>query len=185
VPTRPSGLADPKIQPVDVSWALGDGFHVGAGLGVYVPVGTYSADAAINIGQHFWTVEPGLALSYVKDGWNASVHALYDVNSENPTTHYRSGDQVFVNTTLTQSVAGWDIGPVGYYQKQVSEDRNDGGRSSFGGATAAPARQWALGALVSRQIGPLRLTAFYTRDIEARNTLSGDKVWLNLSLPLP
>lgn len=179
-----SGLADPKVQPLDLSWALGDGFHMGAGLGVYVPVGTYSGDAALNIGQHFWTVEPGLALTYLKDGWNASIHTTYDINTENRTKHYRSGDQIFVNTTLTHNFAGWDIGPVGYYQKQVTEDRNEGGSSSFRGTTAAPSEQLAVGGLVSRQVGPVRLTAFYTRDVEARNTLSGDKLWFNVSVPL-
>lgn len=179
-----SGLADPKVQPLDLSWPLGDGWHVGAGLGVYIPVGTYSRNAAINIGQHFWTVEPGVAVTYLKDGWNASLHVLYDVNGENRTNHYRSGDQVFANATLTHDFAGWEVGPVGYYQKQVTDDSNDGGPSAFGGTTASPAEQVAAGLLASHRLGAAKLTAFVTRDIEARNTLGGDKFWLNLSLPL-
>lgn len=179
-----SGLADPKVQPLDLSWSLGDGWFVGTGLGVYVPVGTYHVGADINIGQHFWTVEPGLALSYLKDGWNASLHVLYDVNSENQANHYRSGDQVFVNATLTANVAGWDVGPVGYFQKQVTEDSNEGGLATFGGTAAAPAEQVAAGLLASHTLGPAKVTAFVTHDIEARNTLAGDKIWLNVSLPL-
>lgn len=179
-----AGMADPKIQPLDLSWSLGDGWFMGTGLGVYVPVGTYSANADINIGQHFWTVEPSLAVSYLKDGWNASAHVLYDVNGENHANHYRSGDQLFVNATLTHNVAGWDVGPVGYYQKQLTEDRNEGGRATFRGTTASPAQQVAVGLLASHPLGPAKVTAFVTRDIEARNTLAGDKIWLNLSLPL-
>lgn len=179
-----SGLADPKLQPLDLSWNLGDGWYAGAGLGVYVPVGTYHANADINIGQHFWTAEPGLALSYLKDGWNASLHVLYDVNSENTDNHYRSGDQVFANVTLTRNLGGWDVGPVGYVQKQVTEDRNDGGTNTFRGTTADPAEQIGLGLLASHMLGPAKITAFVTRDVEARNTLAGDKVWLNVSLPL-
>lgn len=178
-----SGLADPKVQPLDLSWSLGDGWFVGAGLGVYVPVGTYHTNADINIGQHFWTVEPSLAVTWLKDGWNASAHLLYDVNSENKANHYRSGDQVFVNATLTYNIAGWDVGPVGYYQKQVTEDRNGGGRATFRGTTAAPSEQLAAGLLASHALGPAKVTAFVTRDIEARNTLGGDKLWLNMSLP--
>lgn len=179
-----SGLADPKVQPLDLSWSLGDGWFVGAGLGAYVPVGTYHTDADINIGQHFWTVEPGLALTYLRDGWNASAHVLYDVNTENPDNHYRSGDQVFVNATVTHNFAGWDVGPVGYYQKQVTEDRNEGGGTVFRGTTASPAEQVGVGLLASHALGSAKVTAFVTRDIDARNTLSGDKVWLNVSLPL-
>lgn len=179
-----SGLADPKVQPLDLSWSLGDGWHVGTGLGVYVPVGTYHTGADINIGQHFWTVEPGVAVTWLKDGWNASLHALYDVNSENTDNHYRSGDQLFLNATVTHNFAGWDVGPVGYYQKQVTEDRNEGGPSVFRGATASPAEQVAAGLLASHALGPAKITAFVTHDIEARNTLAGDKFWLNVSLPL-
>ncbi len=179
-----SGIADPKIQPLDLSWALGDGWHLGAGLGVYVPVGTYSVNAAINPGQPFWTVEPGVAVTWAKDGWNASLHMVYDINSENPDTHYRSGDQLFANATLTRKVGGWEVGPVAYFQKQVTEDRNEGGAAVFRGTTADPAEQVAAGLLVSHALGSARITAFVTRDIEARNTLGGDKVWLNVSLPL-
>lgn len=179
-----SGMADPKVQPLDLSWNLGDGWYVGTGLGVYLPVGTYHTGADINIGQHFWTAEPGAAVSYFKDGWNASAHVLYDVNSENKDNHYRSGDQVFVNATLTRNLDGWDVGPVGYYQKQVNEDHNNGGRSTFRGTTASPAEQIGVGLLASHALGPAKVTAFVTRDIEARNTLGGDKIWLNVSLPL-
>ncbi|MGE5477487.1 MAG: transporter [Bacteroidales bacterium] len=179
-----SGVADPKVQPLDLSWKLGDGWFAGAGLGVYVPVGTYSANADINIGQHFWTVEPGAALTYLKDGWNASLHVLYDVNTENTANHYRSGDQVFVNATVTRNLAGWDVGPVGYAQKQVTDDRNDGGAATFRGTTASPSEQLGLGLLASHALGPAKVTAFVTRDVEARNTLGGDKLWLNVSLPL-
>lgn len=179
-----SGMADPKVQPLDLSWSLGDGWYVGTGLGVYLPIGTYHTGADINIGQHFWTVETGVAVSYFKDGWNASAHVLYDINSENKDNHYRSGDQVFVNATLTRNLAGWDVGPVGYYQKQVTEDHNNGGISTFRGTTASPAEQVAAGLLASHALGPAKITAFVTHDIEARNTLGGDKFWLNVSLPL-
>lgn len=179
-----SGMADPKVQPLDLSWSLGDGWYAGAGLGVYLPIGTWSSGAAMNIGQHFWTAETGLSLTYLKDGWNASLHALYDVNAENPTNHYRSGDQAFLNATLTYNLAGWDLGPVAYAQKQVTNDRNEGGRSSFRGTVSQPSEQYAAGLLASHALGPAKVTAFVTHDIDARNTLGGDKFWLNVSLPL-
>ena len=179
-----SGLADPKVQPLDLTWDVGDGWHVGAGLGVYLPVGTWDSGADINIGQHFWTVEPGLSLTYLQDGWHASLHVLYDVNAENPNNHYRSGDQMFVNATLTRSLSGWEVGPVAYGQKQVTGDENNGGASTFRGTTAEPSRQVGIGLLATHALGPAKVTAFVTRDVDARNTLGGDKFWLNLSLPL-
>lgn len=179
-----SGMADPKVQPLDLAWDLGGGWHTGASLGVYLPIGTYSSGATMNIGQHFWTVEPGVALNYRQDGWTAALHVLYDVNSENTDNHYRSGDQVFVNATVTRAVGGWDLGPVAYAQKQVSDDVNNGGRATFRGTTADPSEQVGLGLLASHALGGAKVTGFVTHDVEAHNTLGGTKFWLNLSMPL-
>ncbi|MFD1626850.1 SphA family protein [Azospirillum griseum] len=174
-----SGFGNPKIQPLDLAWNLGDGFNVSAGVGVYLPIGNWSAGSAINLGGKFWTVEPSVGVTYLKDGWNASLQILYDTNTRNPDNHYRSGDQVFANATVTKTIDEWTIGPVGYYQKQVTADSNTGGRATFGGAIFKEPEQLALGGLVGRQIGPVRFTGMVTSEVMARNTYGGTKFWLN------
>lgn len=181
---RGSGLADPKIQPIDLSWNLGNGFFLGAGYGFYFPLGNYDKTAAVNTSVNFVTHEPSVSFTYLKDGWNASLHVLYDINAENKATSYKSGDQLFINGTLTKNFDGWNIGPVGYYMKQVTGDKNNGGLPSYGGVVFDPQMLLGLGALVSRDVGPFTVTAFYTRETMARNTFQGDKFWLNVGLKL-
>ena len=70
-----------------------------------------------------------MGLSYFKpgpDGYNLSLHALYNINSENEDTKYRSGDQLFLNWAATKSFGGFNAGFVGYYTKQTTADTETG-----------------------------------------------------------
>src|SRR5262249_8796325 len=67
------GSGNPKLQFIDLSWTLGDGFYVSSGFGVYFPIGQWSATSPVNTGSPFWTFEPNAAVSYFKDGWTASL----------------------------------------------------------------------------------------------------------------
>jgi hypothetical protein len=178
------GLGNLKIQPIDLAWTLGGGFFVSAAFGVYAPTGYWAFNSPVNTGANFWTLEPSVAFSYFKDGWNATLHAVYNVNGENPRNHYDSGDLLFLNGTLTKNIAGFDIGPVGYYMKQVTDDANYGGRTTFGGIVLPPGEQLAVGLSIIRRVGHANLQVMYTQDIYARSGYEGSKIWLNLSFKL-
>ncbi len=178
-----TGLANPKIQPLDLSWNLGHGWSAVSGLGFYAPLGYYSKNAPLSIGGNFWTLEPSAGITYLRDNWHFSAHLVYNTNTRNHDNEYRSGDQVFLNLTLTRAFGAWKLGPVAYYQEQITPDSNGGGRPTFGGQVFADPRQVGAGLLASTDWGKAKLTAFVTRDVQARNTMAGDKVWFNLSLP--
>jgi Putative MetA-pathway of phenol degradation len=38
--------------------------------------------SAAAIANNFWTFEPDLALTYLEDGWNLTLHALFDFNTK-------------------------------------------------------------------------------------------------------
>ncbi|MCX7367222.1 MAG: transporter [Alphaproteobacteria bacterium] len=175
------GMGNPKVQLVDLAWPLGDGFYAATGFGIYAPLGRYGVTDPVDIGANFWTFEPSLGFTYLKDGWNASLHALYNTNTENPANRYLSGDQLFVNATITKNIAGFDFGPVSSYQKQVSGDYNAGGRTTYGGLTAQPTEQFAMGGSIGHRMDNVYLQLMYTHDISAHNAMRGDKVWLNLT----
>ena len=175
------GAANPKLQIVDLSWTLGDGFYVNSGFGVFFPLGQWALNAPVTIGAPFWTFEPSAAFSYFKDGWTASLQAIYNTNTINPANQYYSGDQVILNATFMKMFGGVNVGPVGYWLKQVTNDANYGGRTVFGGVTAPPGEQLAIGATVSTQFGNLSVQLMFTQDVYAQNALSGAKGWLNLS----
>lgn len=176
-----SGLGNPKVQPLDVVWNLGDGYHMGAGVGVLLPLGRYDKNAQINQGVNFWTLEPSVGFTYLKNGWNASAHLIYDINTRNTDTEYRSGDTAALNLTLTKKVGDVSVGPVAYYHRQVTEDSNNG---RFIRAPISKLEQTAVGVLVSGEVGKARLYGMYTKDVDARNTMAGKKLWFNISFPL-
>ncbi len=61
-----------------MSWRLGDsGFFVKAGLGIYAPTGTQQGPAGLtNVGNQWWTFQPNLVFSYLKDGWNLTAKRI-------------------------------------------------------------------------------------------------------------
>lgn len=174
------GLATLKLQPFDISWELADGLYAAAGFGVYFPVGPWSPVAAVNAGSNFWTFEPTLAVTYFKDGWNISLHAAYDINTTNPVSNYTSGNELFVNATLTKNIEGFDTGPVGYYTRQVTADWNGG--AYYTGATSLPPEQYAIGGAVGRRFERFYLQLMFTQDVYARNTYMGSKAWFNVTV---
>ncbi len=179
------GVANPKFQPLDLAWSLGNGWHAQAAVGFYAPISSYAKNDTIKIGADFWTLEPSVGLTYMKDDWHLSLHGVYNTNTENHSTRYRSGDQVFVNATLTRKIFDtWSVGPVGYYQQQITDDKNDGMAYGPTKPLFGTQKQVALGALISHQFGPVNATLFYTNDVVAEGTTKSSKIWLNFAYKL-
>ena len=177
-------MANPRLQVMDLSWPLGDGFFVNGGFGVYFPLGQWEQNALINIGANFWTFEPNFAFSYYKDGWTASLQGVYDINTINPTNKYYSGDQMFLNATFMKMFWGVNIGPVAYWAKQVTPDFNGGGPTTFGGAVAPPGELFGTGGTMSTQFGHLSVQLMVTQELYAINSVKGTKLWLTFSYRL-
>jgi hypothetical protein len=154
---------------------------VNSGFGVYFPVGQWSATAPVNIGTPFWTFEPTASVSYFKDGWTASMYGVFDTNTTNPANQYYSGAQVVLNATFMKEFGDFNVGPVGYWLKQVTSDANYGGSSVFGGVTSPPGEQLAVGGTISTQFGNLSVQLMFTQDVYAQNGFYGSNGWLSLS----
>lgn len=174
-----AGIGDPAVTPLDLSWALGGGFHLSTSFTLYLPIGTYNKRERINPGDNFWTFEPAVGLTYMNAGWHASLHLVYDTNTENTAIKYRSGDQLFWNATFTKDLAGWTIGPVAYGERQTTNDENNGGLVTFGGTVFEKTEQIAVGGLVGHALGRADVTACVTRDVQARNVIAGTKFGIN------
>jgi hypothetical protein len=95
-------------------------------------------------------------------------------------TNYYSGDQVVLNATFMKMFMGVNVGPVGYWLKQVTGDANYG-TSVLNGQVALPGQQLAIGATASTQFGNLSVQLMFTQDVYAQNGLQGTKGWLSLS----
>jgi hypothetical protein len=170
-----SGMFNTYIVPVELSWKLGtSGFAVKTGLGIYVPTGTENGalpNRLGNVGNPWWTFQPELILSYLKDGWNLSAAIYAEFNTENRFNHYTNGDVFHVDFTATKTIGKWTFGPVGYYVAQVSNDKCGLNCNVLGNSTLFHAQRFdvfALGGLVEYNFGAASLSVWATQDLIAK-----------------
>lgn len=177
-------LSDLTLSPLNVHWMTAPGVFVSAGVSLSFPVGEFATDGTPNGGNNVTALALDAGYSYLRDGWNLSVHGNYFIHSENSDTDYKSGDELLVNWTAMKSVGkdGWSLGGVGYFRTQVTDDQNNG--LAYGGTTAGKVRENGIGIAVARQLGPVQIHADYTWNTMAKNTVGADTFRVNVTMPL-
>jgi hypothetical protein len=181
-----SGVHNTYIVPVELSWKLADsGFAIKTGLGIYVPDGTQHAfipgvtGSAVPapagagypfIGDPYWTFQPEVIVSYLKDGWNLSAAIYAEINTRNTATQYRTGNILHADFTATKTIGKWTFGPVAYYYGQVSDDSCSATCGYLTGTLLNPQRFdiWAVGGLVGYNFGPAALSVWATQEVSAK-----------------
>ncbi len=124
------GFSDMLILPVIIGWDH-ESFHWKTGLGIYAPTGEYSPEDLAPLGKGFWSFEPFAGFTYLnmKYGQEVSIGMAYAINTENPQTNYRSGDQINLEWLVAQHLPyGFSVGVTGYYYQQVTGDSGSGAR---------------------------------------------------------
>lgn len=168
--TRPVGMHNTFVAPIGLSWRLGEsGFHVKAGFGVWIPTGTTGGQNGLgNIGAPWWTFQPSLAVSYLKDGWNLTANVFHEINTASTVTGYTSGNVLHAEFTATKTLGNWTFGPVAYYAGQVTNDRSS---AFYGGAINLNRYDiWAVGAMVGYNFGPASLNLWVTKELSVRTS---------------
>ena len=162
-----SGVKNTYIVPAELSWRFGDsGFFLKSGLGIYVPTGTQTGINGLgSVGNPWWTFQPEVLVSYLKDGWNLTANFFYEINTKNSITGYRSGDVLHAEFTAAKTIGNWTIGPVAYYAGQVT---NDASSSFYGNAININRYNvWAAGGLVGYNFGPATLNVWAFNEFSA------------------
>jgi hypothetical protein len=163
-----AGMHNTYIVPGELSWKLADsGFYIKTGLGIYVPDGTVNGPGGLgNIGSPYYTFQPELIASYLKDGWNLTAAVYEEFNTANSITGYKTGDILHADFTATKTIGKWTFGPVAYYEGQVSNDTS----SAYYGYALGTQRfnVWAAGALIGYDFGPANLTVWATDELSAK-----------------
>jgi hypothetical protein len=159
---------------VELSWKFGtSGFNVKTGLGIGAPDGTMTGPTGLgNQGNPFWTFQPELILSYLKDGWNLSAAMYYEINTANSIDNYTTGNIFHVDFTATKTIGKWTVGPVAYYVGQVTDDKCPIGIcTAFNPlGTAGNAQRfnlWAVGGLIEYNFGPATASVWATQEVSA------------------
>jgi hypothetical protein len=182
------GLGDLEFWPVALSWtALNKDLHVDFFTGIYAPSGGFQTGRLANQGLGYWTFEPGVLISYLgqKNGFEFTTYLGYDINTENTTTNYQSGQVFHIDATVAQhlplgkGVIG--IGVNGFYLQQTTGDSGSGARlGSFKEMTTG------VGPVLSfaGQIGkfPFGAELKWLPQIGTKNTLNGDYIWFKVGV---
>jgi hypothetical protein len=102
---------------------------------------------------------------------------MYDINTENDDTKYRSGQEFHVDYTVGYHIGKeWAVGIGGYYYYQTTEDEDHGSKV---GSDGFEGRVFAVGPQVQYNYRNMSFTAKWQPEFEARNKPEGNKFWLN------
>lgn len=127
------GAGDMYAMPFALSWQWQD-LSILVFEGIVLPTGAYDKNRAINAGRNYWTFDNNLSLTWLPKGTDLelSVTLGYMVNTENPATHYRTGDELhfdyFGGYYFTPS---FGVGIAGSFYRQLSVDTGAGAPSGL------------------------------------------------------
>ena len=173
VNAQAAGMFNTYIVPGELAWQniANTGLAVKIGLGIYVPDGTTTGVFGTgNVGNPFWTFQPEVIVSYLKDGWNLSAAIYEEINTRNTVSNYRSGDILHADFTATKTIGKWTIGPVAYYYGQVSDDSCSGPSCAYATGILGNVQRyniWAVGGLVGYNFGPAAVSVWATQEVSA------------------
>jgi hypothetical protein len=169
-----TGLYNTVIVPAILSWSLPNDLHLKTSLSTYAndptnsPAHPYSQGGA-GSGNSFWTIEPGVALSWLHSGWNVSADFKYAANLKDTSTDYQSGDEFAADYTVTKTVNKW-TGGLGAYQVNQLRDDKVKGVSTPGTIRLS----YGAGPIVGYDFGSVTAQITYNWNIKTENDFGGN-----------
>ena len=193
-----------------LSWNLGSGLFGSLAFSVIGPDGTATQAGNPLPNPDWWTFMPHGALSYLGNNWVLSANVFYTFNTNSKgqccigngglgagvppvpllataANGFHSGDELFVDLTGAYKIGKWEIGAVGYIRQQTTGDSPGGGIAcTYGvGGLCGNLQDYAAGALVGYDFGPVDLQAWFTDSFYCRNSGGcGLTVWSRLGFRL-
>ena len=173
-----SGLADLVVAPVLAGWDHKT-IHYGGGLDINLPTGAYDKHRFLNPGRHYTAFSPfGVFTWLSKSGPEFSTRVMYDINTKNTSTGYRTGNELHADF-----VAAWHfgkslaVGAGGYVYEQVQPDTGTG--TTFGEFKGSVR---SIGPYVSWKFKTFSLTGKYSKESGAKNRSEGDRVYVKATI---
>jgi len=164
------GLGDIIIDPFILSWH-GKNWHVATGLDIYCPSGEYDKNRVANIGRNYWTFEPIVAGTYISEsGYEVSAKFMYDFNTRNDDSGYRSGQEFHVDYALGKKIGNLSLGAGGYYYQQTTAD-NTAGRKLDKGMTVS------IGPQLKYDYKNMSFAVKYLFEVDTYNRPEGNNLW--------
>lgn len=190
-----TGFSNTIIEPEILSWSLGGGSFVSEKIGIYLPNGRYvyarKGDSYVTSGNtmsnNFWTIEPGLAYSYLHKGWDFTLNNNVDFNLTNPKTHYHTGDIYYLDWTIAHRFVLYTFGVIGNYTKQLAGDTKFGQPVMNTGNVGGYGNEYmhaSIGPMLGYTIGRTTLTIRYLYGFAGQNGGNQSFFHVGISMPL-
>ncbi|MCL1051674.1 transporter [Shewanella abyssi] len=175
-----NGLGDISFSPFMLSWHSKN-LHTGVALEFSAPTGDFDKNSIANLGRNYWTVEPVFVATYITDsGLELSGKFMYDFNSENSDTDYKSGQEFHFDYAMAYHHGPWAFGIGGYFYQQTTKDTGAGVTDPDGNK----GRVFAIGPSMKYDLEGLSIEVKYQEEMWVKNRTEGDKVWLKMVMPL-
>jgi len=169
-----TGLGDIIVDPFILSWHWKN-FHLVTGLDIYIPTGKYDKNNLANLGRNYWTFEPIVGATFISDGgFEVSGKFMYDINTKNDDTEYKSGQEFHFDYTIAQKFGNWSIGLGGYYYKQMTNDKLNGNKV---GPDGFKGQVFAFGPQIKYDYKNMSFILKYQTETSVENRPEGDKFW--------
>jgi hypothetical protein len=169
-----TGIGDIIVDPFILSWHWKN-FHLVTGLDIYIPTGSFDKNNLANLGRNYWTFEPVVGATFISDGgFEVSGKFMYDINTKNDDTDYKSGQEFHFDYTIAQKFGNLSVGLGGYYYKQTTADKlNDVkvGPDGFKGQV------FAFGPQVKYDYKNMSFILKYQTETSVKYRPEGDKFW--------
>jgi hypothetical protein len=169
-----TGLGDIIVDPFILSWHWKN-FHLVTGLDIYIPTGEFNKNNLANPGRNYWTFEPVVGATFISDsGFEVSGKFMYDFNTKNDDTEYKSGQEFHFDYTIAQKFGNFSVGLGGYYYKQMTNDKLNGVKVDPDGFKG---QVFAFGPQVKYDYKNMSFILKYQTETSVENRPEGDKFW--------
>jgi hypothetical protein len=182
-----NGLTDMGVVPLALTWKTGN-WQFTFQEAVFVPVGDYEEGRLANLGKNIWSFDSVFGVSYLNPakGLEFTLMSGLLFSTENEDTDYQNGAVMHTEATIAQYLPlGKNtilaLGVNGFYYQQVSGDSGSG--ATLGDLKG---RSAGVGPIVNliQTIGDKKLAiqAKWLPEIDTKNRLEGDWVWLTVGM---
>lgn len=179
--TTQNGLANITVSPVILQWTIAQNLRIAAGVDLSLETGSYSPSKT-SVASGYTSIQPVLSIRYDRpDSIDIGLSNRLLINEKNSDTNYKSGTGYTGQFHAGWHLGRWEVGAVGYYVNQFSNDEQNGIAVSGNGNRM---RSIAVGPAISYNAGPVNISLNYQQGIYAANTSKSNNVWLNLAIPL-
>jgi hypothetical protein len=169
-----TGIGDIIVDPFILSWHSKN-WHFATGLDIYIPTGDFDRNRLANVGRNYWTFEPIFAFTYLSDnGFEVSSKFMYDFNTKNTDTNYRSGQEFHFDYTVGKKFDNISLGVGGYYYKQITDDKLNGQKVMPDGNKG---QAFAIGPQLKYDHKNMSFILKYQKEMSVENRPDGDKFW--------